>query len=131
MSTANLPVIRVFSWKSRTEKHKTFLIHIIRRYRCITFSDSHECSPNSLLGMQGCMSKSPNIRANVTMHCQYLQLKTFIKYASSSPSLKSCGEIIIINMQRILSIASLLSATNFCLSESGLCPSPSAAILSY
>ena len=126
----NLPVICMFRRKSRTEKHKMFLIHIIRRYRCIPFSDSRECSPNSLSCTQGCMSESPNICANVTTHCQYLQLKTFINSASSSPSLKSCGEIIIINMQRILSITISLSATNFCLSGSGLRPSPSAAIFS-
>ena len=130
MSTANLPMIRMFSRKSQTEKHKAFLIPIIKRYRCITFSDSRECSPNSLSCTQGCISKSPNIHTNAISVCQYLQLKMFINSASSSPSLKSCGEIIIINLQRILSIASSFSATNFCLSELGLCPSPSAAILS-
>ena len=130
MSTANLLVVHVFSRKSRTEKHKAFLISIIKRYRCITFSDSRECSPNSLSYTQGCMSEFPNIRTNAISVCQYLQLKTFINSASLPTSLKSCGEIIIINMQRILNITSSLSTTNFCLSESGLCPSPSAAILS-
>ena len=88
----------------------------------IIFSDFRECSLNSLSCTQSCMSKCFNIRVNAISVCQYLQLKIFINSASSSLALKSCQEIIIINLQRILSIASLLSATNFCRSELGLHP---------
>ena len=123
-------MIRLSSRKSRTEKHNVSLILSYNNtVVSIIFSDSRECSLNSLSCTQGCMSECFNIRVNAISVCQYLQLKIFINSASSSLALKSCQEIIIINLQRILSIANSLSATNFCRSELGLHPSPSAAIL--
>ena len=122
-------MIRVFSQKSQTEKHKVVLITIIKWYRYNHHLQRFPRMFSKLAVIHARLYKQfPNIRANAISVCQYLQLKMFINSASSSPSLKSCGEIIIINFQRILSIASSLSATNFCLSELGLCPSPSAAI---
>ena len=129
MITENVLIVCVVQSVLLNSKAQSVFNSIMKSYSSIIFSDSRECSLNLLSCRQGCMSKFFNIRVNAISVCQYLQLKIFINSASSSLALKSCQEIIIINLQRILSIASSLSTMYFCLSKPGLRPSPEAAIL--
>ena len=124
-------MIRVFKRKSRTEKHKAFSILSLNRYRCIRSLQRFPRMFSTLAVMHA------RLHEQMSQHSRKRYLRLPVSTIEKCLLIllphhltENCGETVIINLQRILSNASSLSTTNFCLSDSGLRPSPEAAILS-